>query len=65
MQEIYTSAKPKEGRRPGHYELIWEIPVYISGVDGMVVYIVVRLHCAGSNWHGTEKGTLSGSLGNH
>jgi SAM-dependent methyltransferase len=26
MQGIYISAKPKEGRRPGRYELIWEIP---------------------------------------
>jgi len=25
MKEIYISAKPKEGRRSSHYELIWEI----------------------------------------
>jgi hypothetical protein len=30
MKEIYISAKPKEGRRSSHYELIWEILVYFG-----------------------------------
>jgi undecaprenyl diphosphate synthase len=33
MKEIYISAKPKEGRRSSHYELIWEILAYAFSTE--------------------------------
>jgi BirA family biotin operon repressor/biotin-[acetyl-CoA-carboxylase] ligase len=43
MQGIYISAKPKEGRRPGRYELIWEIPINSSGMDDILDYLEKNL----------------------
>jgi hypothetical protein len=47
MKEIYISAKPKEGRRSSHYELIWEILVqYFKGTYDLAAH---------HQWHAQDR----------